>query len=160
MPRDHFPPPLTDDDERLFRQVHPHDFRDGRVVSSAFNPSKDHDYELSVAQETKTTPEGAYLHHTEKLKLASKGTWAVTVGEARAEQLASYPDPIPPPKDAVPDPAHTIIDFSPVSTGGLRKAKAALLARKATERGCLHTPVSPAAPARPAETPPDPARDG
>jgi hypothetical protein len=143
MPRDHLPPPLVDDDELLFHQVHPNDFRDGRVVSSAFNPSKDHDFELSVAQETMTTPEGAYLHHTEKLKRASKGTWAVTVGEARAEQLAVYPDPIPPPPDAVPDPAHAIIDFRPVSSGGQRKAKAMLLARKATTRGRLHPPPTP-----------------
>ena len=64
MPRDQLPPPLTDDDELLYRQVHPKDCLDGRVASSAFNPSKEHDYELSVAREMKTTPEGAYLHHT------------------------------------------------------------------------------------------------
>ena len=148
MPRDPLSPSLTDDDELLFHQVHPNDFRDGRVVSSSFNPSKEHDFELSVARERKTTAEGAYVHHTEKLKLASKGTWAVTVGEARAEQLASYPAPIPPPEDEVPDPAHAIIDFSVVSSGGQRRGKASLLARKATERGCLHDPPLPLEPER------------
>lgn len=153
MPRDQLPPPLTDDDELLYRQVHPKDFLDGRVASSAFNPSKEHDYEVSVARETKTTPEGAYLHHTERLKRASIGTWAVSVGQARAEQFWSYPDPIPPPQDAVPDPAHAIIDFSTVSSSGQRRAKALRLARQATDRGRLHPPATPS------EAPRDTQRD-
>lgn len=154
MPRDQLPPPLTDDDELLYRQVHPKDFLDGRVASSAFNPSKEHDYELSVAREMKTTPEGAYLHHTERLKRASNGTWAVSVGQVRAEQLWSYPDPIPPPQDAVPDPAHAITDFSPVSSSGQRRAKALRLARQATDRGRLYPSATPS------EAPRDTQRDG
>lgn len=126
---------LTDEAELLYRQVHPNWLTDGQPSSQAFKPTAKDDGKLSTARSTLTTPEGAYLHHTDALKLRSAGTWAVTVGEVEAEPvpLAAYGDPVDEP---IPDPAHAYIEYA-----NDRKAietKAKLLRAKARERGRLH----------------------
>ena len=76
--------PLSDDEELLFRQVHPSFVRDGRPSSQAFRPTAKDEGKLSVARGSLTTPAGAFEVHTTGLGLPSAGTWAVTVGECDA----------------------------------------------------------------------------
>lgn len=141
---------LGDDDELLYRQVHPTFVRDGRPSSQAFRPTPKDAGKLSVSRASLTTPAGAYEHHTQALVLSSAGTWAISVGECRHEVLAVLSDARTSPPDAVANPAHALVDFTPHSNSQ-REARATRLARKATERGRLHPPVAGASAP---ETPP------
>jgi hypothetical protein len=135
----------SDADELLFRQVHASFFRDGRVGSQAFRPTSKDNKQLSVAQSSKTSPKAAFELHTECNRLASAGTWAVTVGECREVGLPVRPDEIKEPP--CPDPAHAVIDFSALSNSKI-EAHGMRLARKANERGRLHPPETPEPTAR------------
>lgn len=126
---------LVDEDELLFRQVHPSFVRDGRVGSQAFRPTPKDKKLLSVAQGTKTTAGAAFELHTQCNKLASAGTWAVTVGECQAIGLPARSDEL---RDGdCPDPAHAVIDFTALSNSKI-EAHGARLARHANDRGILH----------------------
>jgi hypothetical protein len=133
---------LPDDEELLFRQVHPTFVRDGRPSSQAFRPTAKDEGMLSVARSSLTTAAGAFELHTTRLGLPSAGTWAVTVGECREQALNVVSDPRTSPPEKVADPAHALVDFAPHSKNQ-RDAKGARLARKAVERGRLHPPSGP-----------------
>jgi hypothetical protein len=128
---------LTDDDELLFRQVHPSFVRDGRPSSQAFRPTPKDAGKLSVARGALTTAAAAYRHYMERLRLPSAGTWGVTVGECREQGLPAVADPLAAPPATVADPAHAAIDFTGHSRSQA-EAKGTRLARKACERGRLH----------------------
>jgi hypothetical protein len=131
------PKPLADDDEVLFRQVHPSFVRDGRPSSQAFRPTPKDQGRLSVARGSLTTAAGAFQHYTERLRLSSAGTWGLTVGECREQGLPAVADPLTAPPETVADPAHAVIDFT-AHSGSQAEAKGTRLARKAFERGRLH----------------------
>jgi len=135
---------LAEDDELLFRQVHPSFVRDGRVGSQAFRPTPKDQKMLSVARGSKTTPEAAYELHTRCKNFGSAGTWAVSVGECRALALPSREDPIL--EGPCPDPAHALVDFSALSNSKI-EAQGVRLARHANDRDRLH-PVVPKEDAR------------
>lgn len=134
---------LTDEDELLFRQVHPSFVRDGRVGSQAFRPTPKDQKMLSVTQSSKTTALAAFELHTQCNKLASAGTWAVTVGECQALDLPTRSDEVL-DGDCL-DPAHAVIDFTALSNSKI-EAQGARLARHANDRGILHPPVETEAP--------------
>jgi len=96
---------LTHSKELLYRQIHPNWVDDGKPSSQAFRPTQKDKGMLSIAQGSKTTAEGAYRHYTEVRKLASAGSWAVTVGETVEADLGCFADP------QVDDPNHGFIDF-------------------------------------------------
>jgi hypothetical protein len=128
---------LTDDDELLFRQVHPCFVRDGRPSGQAFRPTPKDAGKLSVAGGALTTVAAPYRHYAERLCLPSAGTGGVTVGECREHGLRAVADPLTAPPATVADPAHAVIDF----TGDSRsqaEAKGTRLARKA--HGCTPRP--------------------
>jgi hypothetical protein len=129
--------PLPDDEELLFRQVHPNFVRDGRPSSQSFRPTVKDAGKLSVARGSLTTPAAAYELYTAALGLPSAGTWALSVGECREQILNVLPDPLTSPPEKVADPAHAVIDFAPYSKSQA-EAKGARLARKAVERGRLY----------------------
>jgi hypothetical protein len=140
--------PLADDEELLFRQVHPSFVRDGRPSSQAFRPTPKDNGKLSVARGSLTTPAASYELHTAQLGLGSAGTWAVTVGECREQALRVIPDPLTSPPEKVADPAHALVDFTPHSKNQA-EGRGARLARKAVDRGRLHPPLSTDAPEEP-----------
>ena len=88
---------LADDDEVLFRQVHPSFVRDGRPSSQAFRPTPKDEGKLSVARGSLTTPPAAFRLYTEGLGLPSVGTWGVTVGECREQGLPTFSESAPRP---------------------------------------------------------------
>jgi hypothetical protein len=124
---------LDDPDEFLYRQIHPQWIIDGEPSSQAFKPTKKDEGILSIALGSKTTASGAFLHHTKVLKLASAGTWAVTVGEVEAVDLSSFEQPL---EDS---PAHGFIDFGDLGRGAI-ESKAKRLLANARERGCVYHP--------------------
>ncbi len=125
---------LDDSDEVLYRQVHPQWIADGEPSSQAFKPTKKDEGMLSIAVGTKTTAEKAFLHHAQVLKLASGGTWAVTVGEVAAVELSSFEQPLENSR------AHGFIDFRAHGRRAM-ESKAKLLVAKARDRGCMYQPT-------------------
>jgi hypothetical protein len=126
---------LTDEGELLFRQVNPAFIREGRVGSQAFRPTRKDERMLSVARSSLTTAQASFARHTGCLKLASVGTWAVTVAECASLGLPARPDAIT--EGPCPDPAHAVVDFT-AFTNSKVEGHGARLARLANERGCLH----------------------
>ncbi len=122
----------------VFRQVHPHHW-DGKSPNSvAFCPTPKDDHKLSVDDSALTSAENAWLHFTRNLGFQSAGTWAVSPDEIEALgdlELQRNPitDSVDPSKN---NPAHCVIDFSPLSSKGQRKKRAQELAIKASARGC------------------------
>lgn len=129
---------LSDGDEILLRQVHPSFLRDGRPSSQAWKPTRKDEGCLSVARGSLTSPQAAFDHHTQQMRLASAGTWAVTVAECRTEELRAYPDPLTSTPRVAADLAHAFIDFTGLSNSRI-EAKAVRLARHAVERGCMYS---------------------
>ncbi len=129
-----------DADELLFRQVHPRFLVDGRVGSQAFRPTRKDNKQLSVALGSKTSPKAAFELHVDCNRLASAGTWAVMIGECLELGLPVLPDEIKEPP--CPDPAHAVIDFSALSNSKI-EAHGTRLARRANDRGRLHSPETP-----------------
>jgi hypothetical protein len=134
---------LTHPDELLFRQVHPSFIRDGRVSSQAFRPTPKDQKMLSVARASKTTAQAAFELHTQCNKLASAGTWAVTVGECQALSLPVRHDEVT--EGDCPDPAHSVVDFTALSNSKT-EAQGARLARHANDRGRLYPLAEPTTP--------------
>lgn len=124
---------LHDEAELLFRQVHPNFIDDGEPSSQAFRPTTKDQGKLSVSRSSKTSPENAFRHHTETLKLKSGGSWAVSVGEALGVQLHSFDDPLR------ENPAHAFVDFRQLSRRDAEARSKVLLAH-ARVRGCLYRP--------------------
>lgn len=130
---------LSDEEELLYRQVHPSFIRDGRPTRQAFRPTPKDESRLSVARGSLTTPQEAHEHYTGARGLASVGTWALSVGEVESEGLRAFPDPLTAPPESVPDPAHAVVDFSSISKSQA-EAKGAKLRNWAVARGRLHPP--------------------
>jgi hypothetical protein len=124
---------LDNPDEFLYRQVHPNWIEDGQPSSQAFKPTKKDEGMLSIALGSKTTAEGAFLHHTQTLELASGGTWAVTVAEVATVDLSSFEQP------RENSPAHGFIDFRDLARKAI-ESKAKLLLARARDRGCMYQP--------------------
>lgn len=138
---------LTDGDELLFRQVHPSFFRDDRMTSQAFRPTKKDEGKLSVARSSLTDARKAFEHWTHKLGLLSAGTWAVSVAECTKHEVRAFPEPLASPPERVADPAHAFVDFRDLSNGRV-ESKAANLRNEALVRGRLHPQDNGEAPAR------------
>lgn len=115
--------PLGDPDELLFRQVHPTWIVDGVPSSQTFKPTPKDEGKLSIALASKIDAEGAYRHHIEVLKLASVGSWAVTVAEVTEAELNSFEEPLD------DSPAHGFVDYRGLARRPTEKAAKVLLAR-------------------------------
>lgn len=128
---------LDNADELIWRNVHPSWIQDGKVSSLAFKPSPKDTGRLSGARQDKVSAEKHYFEFTDALGLTSSGVWAITVGEAQAQNVpcvydaesSSKPDPCP--------TGHTYLDYRAQTGGRIRKIASALR-RKAEERGKQH----------------------
>ncbi|ABC83304.1 hypothetical protein [Anaeromyxobacter dehalogenans] len=131
-------PQVPSSDDQLFRQVHPAHLHEGRIARIAFEVKERDQGLLSVSMASKTTPEAAFKHYTDGLKLASIGVYAVTCAECYTEALKVWEDPEVNP---LPDPAHGIIDFREhLASRTEKKRKEAQLARLANDRGPVFKP--------------------
>lgn len=113
--------------ERLFRNLHPDDFDNGRINSSAFNPSPNHDFKLSTDRSSMVAAQESF-----NLFVSSGhetiGVCGVTCDDFVCESIACSPDPIP------NNPAHALADYSPHGASQRRK-KGRKLAKRALEYG-------------------------
>ncbi len=119
----------------LHRQVHPQFFRNGRVMSPAFRPTRKDAGRLSVDDGSQISAEAAWKRHTTARNLSSVGVLSVTVNECQGERLSVVPEPEP---DA---PEHVVIDFNKL-TKNQTVAVARRLKEKAVERGWQYGPVA------------------
>ncbi len=112
---------------RLYRSVHPEEFDNGRVSSSAFNPSEEHDYKLSLDRATMTSAKDAFLRQVVAGR-KSVGIFGVHCADFSVESIPCLPDPIP------GNDSHAVADFGSHGTNARRK-KARRLAEIATKHG-------------------------
>ena len=128
----------------LFRQVHPNHLEGKNPNSQAFLPSKAHQEKLSVDDASKVTAEQSWTHFTKNLGLQSAGTWAISFEEVKScAEIQVLRDPIlnegEPSKN---NPAHCLIDFSGLSSKGMKRNHAQRLAISASARGPRYLPAS------------------
>ena len=115
----------------LWRQVNPNWVREGRVSSQAFRPTRKDANRLSVDNGDMVSAEEAYRGFAERQR--SDGVLAVTAAECEAQELRVSSDPIQGRE------SHSVIDFSGLSRGSVRKA-AERLRDAAHERGWQYRP--------------------
>jgi hypothetical protein len=134
-----------DDDEDLWRQVPLACMTGSEPNSTAFNPSKDHKFALSVARE-RLTARGAFEQYTRQrengVTLSSEGTWAIKVSLCKLQELHPFDDSQLPGLDD----GHVSVPFDGTASRGSRKVKAQALCEYAVQRGCEYR--------RPGWTPP------
>ncbi len=88
---------LNDEDEILFRQIHPTFFEDGHVSSSPFVPTKKDEGKLSVDRSSLTTASGAFHLYTSNGR-QSAAVLGVTVIEFGGNIFRVTPTQSRPPK--------------------------------------------------------------
>ena len=120
-------------DELLHRQVHPSFLVAGRPSSGAFAPSKKDEGKLSVDRNSMASARESFEAYT-RAGFVSAGVWSVTAGECNEVGIGVEHDPVKEPYD---NPAHSFVDFRPLSRSQQR-SKAQLLARAAAARGCQY----------------------
>ena len=119
-------------DERLYRNLHPEEYDNGRIDSSAFNPSKAHKFRLSVDRSSMVSAQTSYEVYVGRGKL-SAGVCSVLCEDFSLEAIPCTPAP------EEDNPAHALADYGGHGTNQ-RKKKARLIARKAMENGLDHEP--------------------
>lgn len=125
---------MSDDVESLLlRNVHPHFYDNGRVGSSAFIPSAEHDYRLSVDYNKLSTAQESLERHTNVFGLQSGGVFGITTNEFDECNVDVVPDPIP------LNQAHALADYTKVKSASTAQLKRTgrKLAGIATKRGKL-----------------------
>ena len=132
-------PPLEDNEEVLFRQIHPN-FYDGSYPGSPqFAPTAKDEGRLSVDRSSNTTAEASHALFTGN-GFSSAAVYGVSVGEFGAEKLPCHPDPLEAQDGLAANPAHAYADFSAATASDSRKI-AKRLRNVAVKRGCLHSPA-------------------
>ena len=116
------------DDNLLYRQIHPSWITEGEVGSQAFRPSKKDEGKLSVHDGEQVEAIDSWSHYTRVENFESVGVMAVTVGECKSLGLSVNPSP------KLLTPFHCEIDFTEFS-GNQRKIKSQQLADFAKARG-------------------------
>lgn len=145
---------ITDEKERLLRQVNPSFVRAGRPSSKVFEPKPKDEGLLSVCRESLRPAAAAYEFFIKIPKCKSVGVLAVTVGDCAAESLPAHDAPLTAADDGIDDHAHSIINYNGVTPEQIEE-KAIALHRAALGRGYVHQPAAPAAlptPATPASS--------
>lgn len=131
---------ITDEGERVLRQVNPGKIRHGRPSSAVFEPRPADEGMLSVTRESMRAASEAYSLFCSNPRCRSAGVLAVTVGEALAETLNTHTAPMVTAEgDPIDDDAHCIIDFRQVAPDDV-EVRAIGLHRAAMARGYVHEP--------------------
>ena len=123
---------LSDDNELLFRQIHPDFFDDGKPSSQPFWPTAKDDNKLSVDRSTLTTAEKSYLSYSFK----TVAVYGLTVGEFREQDIPCIDDPLN------NNSAHAFADYQAHHTSQQKK-RGRLLQQVALKRGQLYPTPSP-----------------
>ena len=127
---------LTDDDEVLFRQMHPSFVQAGEPSSQPFAPTPKDDNKLSVDREALTTAAASHALFTGNGH-ASAAVYGVSVGEFVGEALPCRSDPLAATATQAENPAHAYADYA-AHVPAQQKNRAKRLKRYALARGQLH----------------------
>jgi hypothetical protein len=84
-------PPLSDEQELLWRQALPAWVHDDVPTSQVFRPTTKDRKRLSTARTTLISAHEAYERHV-ATGFATQGTWAISVGEAEAAGVPAHAD--------------------------------------------------------------------
>lgn len=131
--------PLADQDELLWRNAHPDWIENGKLTSQAFRPTPKDQNKLSSARASKVSVENNFKEFTGDFGLASIGVWAVSVGEAGAEDIQAIYDEHSP---STPTPCltgHTSLDFAEISNNRAKRI-GSRLRDQAEKRGVQYPP--------------------
>jgi hypothetical protein len=96
---------LEDQQEILWRQIHPGFLHDGEVSSQAFRPTPKDDGKVSMRRQAFGAGR-AYVDH-QRLGFRTAGTWGVSVGEVMHTQARAVDDASAPGRPE----AHAYIDY-------------------------------------------------
>jgi hypothetical protein len=134
-------PPLHDkefvieDDEKLWRQIHP-TWLDGDIVTKlAFLPGASDDGQLSVSRESKVTAEGAFKEFVEDFGNESIGVLATNVVDAIHSSLRVVDDADSPTAPNPTPKGHAYIDFRASRSKNAMKRIASQLRDSAVTQG-------------------------
>ncbi|WP_461344011.1 hypothetical protein [Brevundimonas sp. GN22] len=125
---------LIDDNEILYRQIHPSFIVGGVPSSQGFQPTPKDDNKLSVDRSTIFSASESYDNYTSG-GLASSGVYGVSVAEFREENIECVSDPLPKTAKRDENPAHALADYKNVEKV---KHTAKRLKNKAIARGRSH----------------------
>ncbi len=124
---------LSDQQELLFRQIHPA-LLDGDVPSSsAFKPRKVDESKLSVDRSSLTSAEASFLLFQSN-GAKSVAVYALSVGEFEGERIPCFSAPVEVSATQIANPAHCLADFSE-HNGSQQDRIAKRLKQKAIARG-------------------------
>lgn len=127
---------LINDDEILFRQIHPDFFDKGEPSSNRFIPSSADQGKLSVDRGSLVSAQASHAAYVASGRL-SAAVFGLTVGEFRSESISCFEDPIAASPGVSANPAHALADYS-VHSYSQQKLVAKRLKRLAIARGQLH----------------------
>ncbi len=127
---------LSDDDEVLFRQVHPGFMQGDAPSSQSFMPTPKDDNKLSVDRSALTTAKDSYRLFTGN-GFESTAVYGLTVGEFRGQDIPCIEDPLEASDGKAANPAHALADYE-AHPPSRQKTKAKRLKQKALARGRLY----------------------
>ena len=127
---------LSDDEEVLFRQVHPRFMQDNAPSSQSFMPTPKDNNKLSVDRSALTTAKDSHGLYTGN-GLESAAVYGLTVGEFRGQDIPCIEDPLDASDGKAANPAHALADYE-AHTPRRQKTKAKRLKQMALARGRLY----------------------
>ena len=127
---------LSEDEDVLFRQVHPNFIQDGIPSSQPFVPTQKDNSKLSVDRSKLTNAEAAFDRFIESGQF-SDAVYGVTVAEFATQGVECFSDPIVDPDPKLSNPTHAYANYSPFSVNA-QKNKAKRIKQHALARGRLH----------------------
>lgn len=127
---------LDDENELLFRQVHPNFIVDGQLSSAPFRPTPKDGDKLSVDRSAIATAAESHALYTSN-GFSSVAVYALNVKEFQDEAVRCVADPVPASEQQAANPAHAYADYSGHGSAK-QKTIAQRLKIKAVARGRQH----------------------
>ncbi len=127
---------LSDDENLLFRQIHPNFVQDGIPSSQPFVPNANDQGKLSLDRSVKTTAADAFERYLSAGRQTT-AVYGVTVKEFGEERIDCFKDPIVADDPKFENLSHAFANYSPFSDKE-KKIKAKRIKHHALARGCLH----------------------
>jgi hypothetical protein len=131
---------LGNEDEILFRQIHPKMFEKGLPASDRFRPSLNDENKLSVDRSSIVTAAQSHEIYTAN-GYESAAVFGLTVGEFDEQEIDCHPDPLPKTDNLAANPAHALADYARHELKS-QKNIAKKLKQLAIARGQLHPPMA------------------
>ncbi len=127
---------IEDQDEVMFRQVHPDFIQQGEPSSCRFRPQSNDEGKLSVDRGSLTTAVQSHALYTSTGK-RSAAVFGVSVAEFGSQEVAVHTDTTEATETHPANEAHALADFS-AHTASKQKTIGKRLKRDAVARGRLH----------------------